>query len=222
MKTQEEKKLIILVEDDQVFAESVKTKLENDLGLIVMHFGTGEEMLDHLAKNPSVLPEIFILGYNLNNTIASAKNGGKILQELVALYTQKKLRQDLNIIILSDSNERKEINQLFNFDATCVILKTEEGFYEKLKIAIDKILKIEEIKAIRKHYLDKVLELVKELIDYFNPKLLFEALAEVKKADEKLGKLIEENRYLSRDIEDFGFPTDEDEFDPLPPKDDLD
>jgi len=154
MSVSKDSTLIFIVEDNSIFAETVKSGLENEMGFTVKHFSTGEEMLDYLARNPSVQPELFIQDYYLDSIVANAKNGGEILQELVQRYKQKKVLDDLRVIMLTSSDEIRRAIELLKKGATDYILK-DEVFFENLKKTISNILKMREVKAERKYYMDK-------------------------------------------------------------------
>ena len=160
MDTLQEKQLIFLVEDNPIFAEVVKTGIENELDLTVLHFSTGEEMLDYLIKNPLVRPEIFILDFELNSKVESAKNGKQILQELVQRYKQKKIIEELKVIMLTGSGEIELAIDLLKLGATDYISKFKENdnnyeFFEKLKKTIRNILNMKALKAEKMHYQQK-------------------------------------------------------------------
>ena len=163
MSVAEDKKLIIMVEDNNIFAETVKNGLENELGFTVMHFSTGEEMLAFLTKNPDTLPELFVQDYYLDSVVATAKNGGEILQELVQRYKQKKIVEDLRVIMLTSSDEIRRAIELLKKGATDYILK-DEVFFENLKKTILNILKMKELKAERKKYKNQAESYKKRLI----------------------------------------------------------
>lgn len=163
MSTQEDKKLIIMVEDNSIFAETIKAGLENEMGFTVKHFTTGEEMLDYLIKNPLVKPELFIQDYYLDSVIPTAKNGGEILQELVQRYKQKKALEELRVIMLTSSDEIKRAIELLKKGATDYILK-DAGAFENLKKTVRQIINIKELKADKKKYQDKAKSLKKRLI----------------------------------------------------------
>ncbi len=157
------KKLIIMVEDNSIFAETVKNGLENELDFSVMHFSTGEEMLAFLTKNPDTLPELFIQDYYLDSVVSTAKNGGEILQELVQRYKQKKMVEDLRVIMLTSSDEIRRAIELLKKGATDYILK-DEVFFENLKKTILNILKMKELKAERKQFKEQAESYRKRLI----------------------------------------------------------
>jgi DNA-binding NtrC family response regulator len=163
MNTSKDKKLIIMVEDNTIFAETVKSGLENELDFEVRHFSTGEEMLSYLTNNPYVLPEIFIQDYYLDSIVATAKNGGEILQELVQRYKQKKMVEDLRVIMLTSSDEIRRAIELLKKGATDYILK-DEVFFDNLKKTILNVLKMKELKAERKHFKEQAESYRKRLI----------------------------------------------------------
>lgn len=164
MNTLREKKLIFLIEDNADFAKVVKTGLENQPDYTVMHFGTGEEMLDYLTKNPTIRPEIFILDYELASVIANAKNGEEILKELVVRYKQKNLLEELKVIILTGSGDIKIAIKLLKRGATDFILKSEDDFFESVKDTVRKIFDVKKLKADQKYYKDKAADYKKRLI----------------------------------------------------------
>lgn len=163
MSVSKDRKLIIMVEDNTIFAETVKNGLENELDFEVRHFSTGEEMLSFLTNNPSVMPEIFIQDYYLDSVVATAKNGGEILQELVQRYKQKKMIEDLRVIMLTSSDEIRRAIELLKKGATDYILK-DEVFFDNLKKTILNVLKMKELKAERKHFKEQAESYRKRLI----------------------------------------------------------
>lgn len=181
MNTLQEKQLIFLVEDNSIFAEVVKTGIENELDLTALHFNTGEEMLDYLIKNPLVRPEIFILDFELNSIVESAKSGKQILQELVQRYKQKKIIEELKVIMLTGSGDIELAIDLLKLGATDYISKFKETdrsyeFFEKLKKTIRNILNMKSLKAEKMHYQEKSEKYRKRLI-YISIALAFVIIA---------------------------------------------
>ena len=85
------KKNIFVVDDDPMFATLLSDYLD-DLGIYqVTTFGTGEDCLAQLAEQPDAI----ILDYYLDSTVAGAKNGLEILQQIHKSYP------DLKVIMLS-------------------------------------------------------------------------------------------------------------------------
>jgi DNA-binding NtrC family response regulator len=82
---------IFLVDDDKMFAESLKHTLSDSKSEIKI-FPTGEECLENLEKDD---PEVVILDYYLNSNCAFAMNGIQVLNKI------KQSNPDTKVIMLS-------------------------------------------------------------------------------------------------------------------------
>lgn len=137
----QKKEMIFLVEDNVGFALSTKKGLENELGFDVMHFDSGEKMLDFVEKNPEIIPVAIVLDYYLDSMDAKAQNGGEIMFKLKNPEKRVNPFRKVPVIMLTSANELTTAITLLKKGAMDYILK-DEAFFENLTKTINNIINI--------------------------------------------------------------------------------
>lgn len=128
-------KLIYLIDDNELFASTVSNGLKTQLNADVRVFSTGEEMLENLDSKPDVI----ILDFQLDSQVKTAKDGGEILKELMAIDP------DLNVIMLTSMEDLKSAVNLLKKGAVDYILK-DEVFFDNLLNSIKNVFEIKDLK----------------------------------------------------------------------------
>jgi two-component system response regulator AtoC len=136
------KEIIFLVEDNVGFAHSAKKGLEKELGFEVLHFETGEKMLDFVDKNPDIIPIVIILDYYLNSLEAGAINGQEVMLNLKNPEKRINPFRKVPVVMLTSANELKTAITLLKKGAMDYILK-DEAFFENLLKTINNIINIQ-------------------------------------------------------------------------------
>lgn len=106
---------IFIVEDDTMFGELMKMKLEENDAFDVSLFRSGEEMFRELHQQPDIIILDYFLPY---------KNGVQIIREL------KNLSNDLSIILLSGQKNVEVVVEAYNLGAKNYIIKNENALVE--------------------------------------------------------------------------------------------
>ena len=123
---------IVLADDDeddrQLFHEAIEeTKVKSKLSL----FHDGQQLMDYLLKEASVLPELIFLDLNM-----PVKNGMQCLKEIRATERLK----NLCVAIYSTSSSESDIEETFVNGANIYINKPNS--FSKLRDAIEKVLQM--------------------------------------------------------------------------------
>ena len=134
METQE-KYLVYIVDDDELFLSSLKHQLESKWQehLEVKTFHTGEEMLKYM---PEQKPEIIILDYILNSKYPYAMDGALALQKIKQIYP------DIKVIMLSGQCKIQVALDIMQNGAFDYIIKNDNVFlkmHSSVKKAIGSI-----------------------------------------------------------------------------------
>ncbi len=135
------KEVIFLVEDNIGFALSTKKGLEKELGFEVIHFETGEKLLEYVEQNPETIPTAIVLDYYLNSMEAAAENGGEIMFKLKNPDKRVNPFRKVPVIMLTSANELTTAITLLKKGAMDYILK-DEAFFENLVKTINNIINI--------------------------------------------------------------------------------
>lgn len=155
----EEAKSIFLVDDNEMFAETVKIGLMKDNNYNITIFATGEKMIDFLDKEKAT-PDIFILDFMLNSIVADAKNGAQILE---LLRTKYKVRiANAPVIMLTALTDVKEAVDLLKKGAKDYILK-DSVFLDNLKKSLNNIIELKQLRSEMGLYKNQVKQLKKRL-----------------------------------------------------------
>jgi len=118
-------KHIFIVDDNEMFNSMLKDHLSENPAFQISSFGTGEECLKNLYKNP----DLIILDYYLNDIYGEAANGLQILEEI------KNQKSPAHIIMLSSQKRYGVAAQTISKGAEQYVIKDENAFAN-----IDKIL----------------------------------------------------------------------------------
>ena len=147
-----ETRLIYIVEDNEMFAETVKLGLENTPNTTVIPFYTGEKMLEFLTKGEKD-PDIVVLDFFLNSTVPDAKNGDQILT-LFRRYYRDIGKNSPPVIMLSASKDINSAISLLKKGAKDYIVK-DDIFFNNLSKSINTIFELRKIKEESKQHKEK-------------------------------------------------------------------
>lgn len=112
---------IFIVDDEPMLIEMLTDYLlEQNPGLIIKSFSTGEECLKCLYENP----DIVVLDYYLNLKEKDAANGIDILKDI------KKWDKKIPVIMLSSQKSFSVASQTIMFGAVHYVIKGENSFNE--------------------------------------------------------------------------------------------
>jgi len=161
MSNTDKQKLIFIVEDNEMFAETVKLGLENTSDLKVNVFYTGEKMLSHLVDSGET-PDVVVLDFFLNSTVAEAKNGDEILIEFRKFYRDKG-QIPPSVVMLTASKDINSAVSLLKKGAKDYIIK-DDSFFNNLSKSISTIFELQKIKEESKMHKNKAETYKKGLI----------------------------------------------------------
>lgn len=112
---------IFIVDDEPLLTEMLSDYLtENNPGLSIKTFQTGEACLQCLQEEPDVV----ILDYYLNSREKDAANGIDILKEI------KKRNKSLPVIMLSSQKSYGTAAQTIQYGAVHYVIKGKDAFGE--------------------------------------------------------------------------------------------
>lgn len=118
---------IFIVDDEPLLSEMLTDYLlEQNPGLTIKSFSTGEACLKNLYENPDVV----VLDYYLNSRGKDAANGIDILKEI------KKQNKNLPVIMLSSQESYVIASQTIMYGAVHYVIKGRDAFdeiYELIK-----------------------------------------------------------------------------------------
>src|ERR1035437_7206250 len=132
--TYPQKKIIFIVDDNEVYAKSLQTFIQIRFPNIeeIKIFGIGEMCLLEMHRNPFII----IMDYFLNSKYAEAQNGLEIIKHIksqkpqtniIVLSTQEKVNVALEAIKQYDciyvQKDKEAFNKLEQFIKTIFILK---------------------------------------------------------------------------------------------------
>lgn len=129
MGTKNEKKSVLVIEDEQALQEALKLKLEKE-GIEVLTASTGEEALEALKKRRPTLVTLDIL--------LPRMNGLEVLQKIRG---DANLR-DLPVVIVSVSGGQEKIKQAFAMNVVDYLIKSEykiENIVKKIKEILENL-----------------------------------------------------------------------------------
>ena len=116
-----EKTKIFIVDDEPLLSEMLTDYLKDqNPGLIIKSFPTGEDCLKNLYENPDAV----VLDYHLNSKEKDALNGIDILKEI------KKRNKALPVIMLSSQKSYAIATQTIMYGAVHYVTKGQEAFNE--------------------------------------------------------------------------------------------
>lgn len=161
MKNTDNSRLVFIVEDNEMFAEIVKSGLENEPNTTARKFYTGEEMLSHLDGSNET-PDIVILDFFLNSTVPDAKNGDEILIEFRKYYRDKGTIPP-SVIMLTASKDINSAVSLLKKGAKDFIVK-DDSFLNNLTKSMNTIYELRKLKEESKMHKDAAKKYKKSLI----------------------------------------------------------
>lgn len=125
-----EKKIIFIVEDNEVYAKSLQTFLQTHFpqSTEIKLFRVGEMCLMEMHRNPTVV----IMDYFLNSTYGEATNGLEIIKRIKALKPQT------NIILLTVQTEEDVFLKATSI-YDCAYLRKDENVFLKVEQFVNEI-----------------------------------------------------------------------------------
>lgn len=126
-----DKKVVFIVEDNEVYAKSLQTFIQNRFPDIkeIKVFRIGEICLMELDRNPNIV----IMDYFLNSIYEEADNGIEIIKRIRA---QKPLT---NIIVLSAQEKFNVVVEAIKLH-DCIYVQKDEEAFNKVELSIKEIL----------------------------------------------------------------------------------
>ncbi len=116
---------IFLVDDDKLFVSALKYKLSKDNAYLeIKTFPTGEECVQNLHQNPSLI----ILDYRLNGNYPEAIDGIEVLKKI------KRRAPDTAVIMLSSQDNIEVAINSLKGGAFDYLTKSENSFIKLKKI----------------------------------------------------------------------------------------
>jgi len=116
-----EKTKIFIVDDEPLLSEMLTDYLKDqNPGLIIKSFPTGEACLKNLHENPDTI----VLDYYLNSREKDALNGIDILKEI------KKRNKALPVIMLSSQKSYSIATKTIMYGAVHYVIKGQDAFNE--------------------------------------------------------------------------------------------
>jgi DNA-binding NtrC family response regulator len=109
------KTTIFLVEDNEMFAETLTISLQNQ-GFIVHSFRSGEQMISSWEDDP----DIILLDYYIESPLGYAMNGEKILRFI------RRITKNLPVVMLTSNSDIGEATSLLKQGAVDFIVKDDE------------------------------------------------------------------------------------------------
>lgn len=120
----ENKKLIFIVDDDEMLSEMLADHLKATMDLETIIFGTGEACLEEIDKNP----DLVILDFNLNSIEPFASNGIDILKII------RDRKKDMRVVMHSSQAQQGEALKLVDENTLEYVIKNQEAFYRLSEI----------------------------------------------------------------------------------------
>ncbi len=120
---------IFIVEDDKIFQELLKQKLNSLNAGPIEVFQSGEECLNSIYKNPKIV----LLDYNLGNM-----DGLEVLKRI------KSYNPDIHVILLSGQEKLEVAINTLKYGAYDYVIKNEVTF-KRIEQLIGRITKLEKL-----------------------------------------------------------------------------
>ncbi len=134
--------LIFVVDDDAIQLEMLKDYLiKKNSSYTIKPFATGEECLQNLSLNPSII----FLDYNLNSVNKKAKDGLTVLKEI------KKSNPDIEVVMFSGQEKIEVAVNTMSFGAFDYIVKSESAFVRAENV-IKNIVRRHTLEVENKHF----------------------------------------------------------------------
>lgn len=122
----ENKKTILIVEDEATIIDVLKEKL-TDEGFFVVEAGNGE---DGLAKAVKYHPDLILL-----DIVMPGMNGVKMLEKL----KEDEWGRDAKVIFLTNLSDEEKIAETYNLNPSDYLIKAEWSIGEVVKKVKDKL-----------------------------------------------------------------------------------
>ena len=120
----ENKIKLFLVDDDALFLKSLEIEFLDHADFEIETFGTGEQCIQNLHKQPDVI----ILDYHLDGIVKGAMNGIETLDKI------KKDNDNINVIMLSSQDKIEVAINCMHHLAIDYVVKSETSFIRLQKI----------------------------------------------------------------------------------------
>ncbi len=134
---------IFIVEDDVLFGDLIKMKLEESPHYEIMHFKSGEELFRNLDHNPDIIIVDYFLPF---------KNGIQILEDL------NSINKNIAVVLLSGQKEVEVVVKSYQLGAKYYIIKNENALVELdnciKNLALNIALK-QEVETLREQIIDR-------------------------------------------------------------------
>ncbi len=115
------RRIIFVVDDDDMHSNMMHEHLSGNPQLDVRSFSTGEDCIKALLH---VNPDVIVLDYYLNSVYKDAMNGLQILDVI------RKLNKDVHVIMLSSQERYGLALQTIQHGAERYVIKGEQAFAE--------------------------------------------------------------------------------------------
>jgi len=126
MKRIENKTIIYIIDDDQLFLRIIETKFRNMSRFKVLTFNSGEEFLEYLQTSniPKKFFQIAITDFNFLNNVKKRMNGIELIKKI------RELDSNIKIVLTSQQDEKDIINEALSIDSESItfVPKSEESF----------------------------------------------------------------------------------------------
>lgn len=106
---------IFIVEDNEMFAETLKIAVEN-MGYSTRVFHSGEQMIFSWDEDPAMI----LLDYFIESPQGVAMNGNKILQFV------RRISRNLPVVVLTSNTDVSQATEMLKLGAVDFIIKDEE------------------------------------------------------------------------------------------------
>lgn len=139
------KKNIFIIEDDKVFAMTLKADIENafkNIPIKIHLFSSGEISMEKFMQ---VMPQVVILDYHLNGKYSEAADGVKVLSWM------KKENEATKVIMLTGDSDIEKAIEAFRHGAFDYVVKTEAKF-DKINVSLTNVFKIIDEKRKKNNY----------------------------------------------------------------------
>jgi DNA-binding NtrC family response regulator len=145
MMMDENKILLFLVDDDELFLKSLEIEFTDNTESVIKTFPTGELCLENIAQNPDVI----ILDYCLNSIDRNAINGLETLDRI------KTANQTIPVVMLSSQDKIEVAVNCMKHQAFDYIVKSETAFI-RLQKTITTIFHYQKLEKALSWYMEKM------------------------------------------------------------------
>jgi two-component system OmpR family response regulator len=145
MMMDENKILLFLVDDDELFLKSLEIEFTDNTESVIKTFPTGELCLENISQNPDVI----ILDYYLNSIDRNAINGLETLDRI------KTANQAIPVVMLSSQDKIEVAVNCMKHQAFDYIVKSETAFI-RLQKTITTIFHYQKLEKALSWYMEKM------------------------------------------------------------------